>query len=110
MPGAGDLDRRITIQRYTSTTNDFNEEVKSWADLTTVWAMRRDASDGERVTAGKEGAFLMSRFTVRSSSKTRTVTPADRLSYDGAVWNIRGAKETQDGRKRFIEITATRKA
>ncbi|WEX07374.1 phage head closure protein [Chelativorans sp. AA-79] len=107
MPGAGKLDRRITIQRATSVPNDLNEPVKTWVDLKTVWARRTDASDGERFAAGQVGSSLTTRFVVRSSSVTKTVSPLDRLSY-GGIWNIKGVKETAEGRNRFIEITATR--
>lgn len=108
MPGAGKLDRRTTVQRFTSTRNDLNEEVRTWADLTTVWAQRRDASDGERFAADQVGSYLMTRFVVRSSSVTRAVTPVDRIEYDGTLWNIKGVKETIQGRNRFIEITAVK--
>lgn len=106
---AGSLDRRITIQRLTEgAQNGFGEPAETWADLTTVWASREDVRDSEKVAAGQRDTALMSRFVVRSSSVTRTVTAIDQLSYDGGVWNIQGVKETKDGRKRFIEITATR--
>lgn len=50
----------------------------------------------------------MSRFTVRSSATTRDVKATDRLNYDGGIWNIQGLKEADEGRNRFIEITAIR--
>lgn len=111
MTGAGDLDRRITIERFTSTRNEFNEPVETWTALTTVWAQRKDSSDLTKVEylgAEQVGAFHMSRFIIRSSSVTKTVTPVDRISYDGHLWNIKGVKETAEGRNRFIEITAVR--
>lgn len=110
MPGAGKLDRRITIERFTSTRNDFNELIETWATLATVWAQRKDVSDGEKFAAGQVGSSLRSRFVIRSSSVTKTVTPVDRISYDGALWNIHGLKESAEGRNRFIEITAVRNA
>ncbi len=111
MPGAGNLDRRVTIERATSVPNDFNEPVETWAPLAIVWAQRKDSSDvvkTELLGAEQVGAFLMSRFVVRSSTLMRTVTPIDRLNYDGHLWNIKGVKETSEGRNRFIEITAVR--
>jgi SPP1 family predicted phage head-tail adaptor len=110
---AGDLDRRITLQRATATQNELNEDVDTWADVATVWARRRDASDSQKIeymAAGQVGAFIVSRFTVRSSSVTRDVTPVDRLMHEGKVWEIRGVKEADEGRRRFIEITASRDA
>lgn len=110
MPGAGDLDRRIVIQRATVTPNEFNEPVKTWATYTTVWAKRTDVSDGERNAAGQVGAYLMSRFVIRSSTVSKAIKPTDRVSYDSAIWSIKGIKETQDGRNRFLEMTCAKDA
>jgi SPP1 family predicted phage head-tail adaptor len=103
---AQDLDRRITIQRATVTQNELNEDVKTWADLATIWARRRDVSDGEKEAAGQVGASLMTRFMIRSSSQTRDIKPTDQIIHDDREWNIRGIKEANEGRHRFIEITA----
>lgn len=109
MSGAGDLDRRIIVERFSATTNGLNEEVKTWATFINVAAGRSDVSDGERFAAGQVGASLMSRFKIRSSINAKTVTPEDRISYDGDLWNILGIKETKEGRNRFLEITAVRR-
>ncbi len=106
MMEAGDLDRRITFQRAAETSNELNEPIETWTDLVTVWARRRDASDGEKVGAGQVGSTLMSRFVVRSSEITRDVIPTDRIQHDGRLWNIQGIKEVDAGRRRFLEITA----
>lgn len=111
MTTAQNLDRRITFERATSVPNEFNEPVETWTTLATVWAQRKDSSDmvkTELLGAEQLGAFLLSHFVVRSSSTMKTVTPADRIAYDGHLWNIKGTKETAEGRNRFIEITAVR--
>lgn len=105
-----DLDRSLTIQRFTSTSNEFNEPVETWANLMTVRAMRRDASDGEKFAAGQVGSSLRARFVIRSDSKTRTITPVDRAMHEGSTWSIHGIKEANEGRRRFIEITAVKDA
>lgn len=108
---AQDLDRRITLQRASSVNNEFNEPVQTWTDLATVWARRRDASDRQVVevfAAGQVGSFLISRFTVRSNDASRDFKPIDRVLHDGEVWNIKGIKEADEGRRRFLEITAVR--
>lgn len=110
MSKAGELDRRITIQRFTQVDDGYSAGAKVWADLTTVWAGRNDLSDRETVSAGQVNASLIARFKVRSSTVTRTVTAADRISYDGAVWGVQGVKETTEGRKRFLWISTTRQA
>lgn len=109
----GLLDRRISIERRATTRGRFNEPVGEWAEIGSVWAERRDVSDAELLVrasdgfdAGKRGAYLASRFTVRESSFTRGIQTTDRISTDGKLWSIRGIKETRDGRGRFLEITA----
>ncbi len=114
--GSGGLDRRITIQRSTAGTDPFNAESLTWTDYITVSAQRRDFAEGERFAtetraAGQVGSQILARFKVRSNSLTRTITARDRISHDGATWNIKIAPyETLDGRRRFIWITAARDA
>lgn len=110
MPGAGELDRQVTFERSSSVPNSLNEPVLTWSAFLIVSAQRRDVSDGEKLAAGQVGAMLRSRFVIRSSERTRTILPADRIAYDGGVWNIEGIKETSQGRRRFIEVTAARDA
>lgn len=108
MTSAGDIRRRVTIERATITTNPMNEQIKTWADLVTCWAAREDVSDKETIAAGELGASLGARFTVRRNSLTETVTPADRLRHDGAVWNIQAVREKKDAALAFVEIRAAR--
>ncbi|TCL89858.1 head-tail adaptor [Rhizobium sp. PP-WC-2G-219] len=110
---ASQLDRRVTVQRASMVLNAFNEEISTWMDLAKVWARRKDASDSQKIellAAGQVGSFQVSRFTVRSSTLTRSITPVDRIHHDGVVWQINGVKELDEGRHRFIEITASRDA
>lgn len=112
--GAGDLDREVTIQRATSVPNEYNEPVETWADFKTVRAKREDVSDRQRIemlAAGAIGAFSVARFTVRHTPETETIKPVDRLQHEGSIWQIHGVKEaTQQGRFRYIEITAIKDA
>lgn len=102
---AGALDRRITIQRSTRTPDGGGGYTVAWQDLATVSAARIDVSDAEKYAAGRLVSVKLSRFTVRSSSLTRTITAADRFTHESLTWNIDGIKETRDGRKSFLEIT-----
>lgn len=106
MTTAQELDRSITVERSIEVPNELNEPVEMWMTLIVAKARRRDASDGEKVGAGQIGSSLMSRFVVRSSERTRDVRPTDRIQHDGRLWNIQGIKEADEGRRRFLEITA----
>jgi SPP1 family predicted phage head-tail adaptor len=108
MAGAGELDRRITIQRATVTRNEFNEPIESWGDLTTVWAKRRDASAAESYRAQEVGAGITTRFTIRWSMTAATVNPSDRVSFEGRLYNITAVRDV--GRNQWREIDAVARA
>lgn len=110
---SGDLNRKVTVQRATTIYNDFNEPINTWVDIMTRSAKRVDASDSQRIeymSAGQVGAFTLSRFTVRSDSDTRKIKATDRLMHEGSVWNIRGAKEADEGLNKYVEIMAVKDA
>jgi SPP1 family predicted phage head-tail adaptor len=100
---AGDLDRRITIERFTETRDPFNNPVKSWAPLATVWASRADVSDSERLAAQEIGAEITTRFRIRWSRALSDVDPKDRVRFDGRLYDIVGVKEI--ARREGLEIT-----
>ncbi len=106
MTTAQELDRSIAVERCAETENELNEPVVTWSVLVKVRAKRRDASDGEKVSAGQLGATLMTRFVIRSSVTTRKISPTDRIRHDDNIWNIIGIKQADEGRDRFLEITA----
>lgn len=102
---AGKLDRRITLQRFGTTYDQWNQPTEGWADIGKRWAGKQDVSDGEKLRAAQVGATVTTRFQVRYDSLTSTLTSADRIAYDGKVYSITGLKEL--GRRDGIEITAS---
>lgn len=105
---AGKLDRRITLERYTTTYNEFNEPVEAWTTLGRVWASKRDVSDRERVAAAEVSAEISTRFQIRYSSTVADLSPKDRLTYEGRIYNISAVKEI--GRREGLEISAAAEA
>jgi SPP1 family predicted phage head-tail adaptor len=105
---AGKLDRKITLQRFTSTLDEYNEPVKTWSTLATRSASYEPLSDGERFRAGETAANASARFVIRWSSAVSTLNPKDRLQYEGETWQILHVKEI--GRREGIEITAGTRA
>jgi len=104
---AGGMDRRVTFSRATVTNTGLGL-TEAWADLGTVWASRKDVSDGEKAAAGTMQAVVVARFVVRSSTFSRGLTPKDRLTEGGRTFQITGIKEM--GRRDFLEITAEARA
>jgi len=105
---AGKLDRRITLQRFTTTKNEFNEDVQTWADLATVWASKEDIRDSERWQASEVAAEVTTRFRIRWSNTVKDIDPRDRVLFDGRIYAINAVKEI--GRRVGLEITAAARA
>lgn len=55
MTKAGNLDRRITIQRATKINNEFNEPIETWADLATVWRVGVTSAMGRKSGPDRSG-------------------------------------------------------
>lgn len=102
---AGDLDRRITIERATTTTDDFGADTQTWAPLATVWASYKPISDSERMRAAEVGATITARFQIRWG---HDVDVEDRLIFEGRVMSIVAVKEI--GRREGQELTAAGRA
>lgn len=100
----GKLDRRITIQSYTETKNNFGEKEIAWEDEATVWASITYANKGtgEDMAAKRETAMTTVLFTIRFNSAYKD--KKKRLSYDSQIYDIISVKE--EGRRRFLIIEA----
>ena len=98
------FDRTVTLQRATTTQNEYGEEVQAWADLGTVQAKSQPVSDGEKLSAGEVSSTLSARFTIRYDSAWADFSAKDRLVFEGETFDVWGAKPV--GRRDLIEITA----
>lgn len=106
---AGNLDRRITLRRRTLSTDTVTGlPVETWSDFATVWSSWRRASAREILAAAEIGAQATDVFEVRWSSLSATITPLDRLLYQGREYNISDAREI--GRRVGIRLTGTARA
>ena len=93
------MDRQITIQQYTESTNDYGETVKSWSDVATVWAEVKQQSARETWMAGKVAETDMM-FRVRYRSG---IDSTMRVVYDGKNYEITG-EPREIGRRDGLEI------
>lgn len=105
---AGKLDRRITLERFTSTPDAYNEPVLTWTALATRAASYEPLSDGEKFSASETAANTSARFVIRYSAAVADLDPKDRLVFDGVTYEIVRVKHI--GRREGIEITAGARA
>lgn len=104
----GRLDRRITIQKRTVTTDAYNAQEEHWKDIRRESAAYNPGSGSERRIAAQETGEMAATFTVHASALTKAINPADyRIEFDCAIWDIIATAAPDRGR--MIEITARRR-
>tara|TARA_R100001015_G_C4626020_1_gene184814 strand:- start:355 stop:693 length:339 start_codon:yes stop_codon:yes gene_type:complete len=106
----GKSDRRITIQRYTTTTNVYGERRLDYSTLITVWAeLMKTEGITERISTNQDMPVQRVRLKIRSSTDSRGIKADDRVLYDGKYYNIQGIEEVgrQDQLILFCQITGT---
>lgn len=102
---AGDLDRRITIERAITTTDPLGGEVRSWIPVATVWAQVLPDTAEERFRAQEVSASKRTVFNIRWGV---AVTVTDRLDYEGRTFEI--SEVTEIGRRVGQKIRAAARA
>lgn len=106
---AGDMHRRITLQRYDVTFNADNEPNETWTpDAAAIWASWRRASARETLASAEVRAAVSDIFEIRFSSAVSNLNAKDRLVYDGRTYDISGV--TEIGRREGLRIEASARA
>ena len=97
---AGQLDRRITIQSFTTTTDDFGEVVKSFTTLAEVWAKVEEKRGNE----GEDGNQLVATKRVEFFIRYRSdINEQMRIVYNNETYKIETILNA-DVRKAFQKI------
>ncbi|MEN7549315.1 phage head closure protein [Rapidithrix thailandica] len=109
---AGKLDRRITLERFTVTQDDYGQEIKTWEVLASVWAAvnaeSRQTKGNERFEAHQQVAVSEHIFQIRYlPGLTSTTDEKMRIVYRNALYNILDVKEI--GRREGLEIITEKK-
>jgi SPP1 family predicted phage head-tail adaptor len=98
---AGDMDRRVTIEKRTVTTGPFNEQIVTFITLAEVWAEVRQQGGAEFLRAEAITAERRVVFRVRWLAG---VSALDRVVHQGRAHNITEAREV--GRREGLELYA----
>src|SRR3546814_6741718 len=83
----GDMDRRVTLQRFTTTQDEYGEEIQTWTDLATVFAEVRQQGGKEYLAAAttlaeRRVVFFLRWFPgLRSEEHTSELQSLMRISY-----------------------------
>lgn len=100
---AGNLDRSITVQSFTSTVNDYGTPIETWTDVATVRAQIIQSSTEEFLTSGATDETVII-FRTRYFGG---VTTSSQVIYEGDTYNVREVKEI--GRRKGLDLRCDRK-
>ena len=98
----GHLDRRVTLQNYSTTRNVYGELIESYSDYRTVWAKvdfdgGSQSDEFDRITAISKVKFFIRNLDLAD------LTEKTRISYDSKLYYIQAINEIE-GRDSFLEI------
>jgi SPP1 family predicted phage head-tail adaptor len=96
----GDLRHRITLQKFTITTNENGFEIETWEDFKTVWAKVTNLHGREYYVAAAVQAENTVKFTIRYIEGLDT---SMRILFRGRQYNITSI-DNIEYQNRYIEI------
>jgi head-tail adaptor len=101
MTGAGDLNRRLTLEAPSETDDGAGGVTRDYAAAVSIWARLVPLSAGADAAADSLGGALRYRIVVRAGP---VITTRHRLRDGARIFHILAAGPSAD--RRFIEIEA----
>jgi SPP1 family predicted phage head-tail adaptor len=96
---AGDLDQRVTVERFTSTEDELGQPIQTWAPLFTCWAAVEPLTGREYLAA----AALVSEVTARIRMRFRPwMTAQDRVIHNGTTYGIESLIDVRSGNRELV--------
>ena len=98
----GELNKRITLQKPITTTNERGFEIETWENLKTVWAAVSNLHGREYFAAAAVQAESTVKFTIRYLEDLDTTM---RILFQGRQYNITSIDNIKY-QNRYMEIKA----
>ncbi len=98
---AGELDRKVRLERRTTAQNDYGEPIETWVLIAEVWASRAVLSGRELFDSDQIAAELMYKFRMYYRSDLDATC---RIVYGGQNYDIQAVSEL--GRREGLEVIA----
>ena len=103
------MDRIITVRQQTSERDAMNAVKEVWTDLFTTRARAYPAPGTERSVGDERIAFVPTMFELRDESRTRSLSPRNRIVMDGVEYGIQTVLQPERGRNVKVMASAERK-
>ena len=82
---AGQLDQRVTVERFSRTEDELGQPIETWAPLFTCWAAVEPLTGREYIAA----QAAVSEVTAKIRMRFRPwMTAEDRVIHDGTIYGI----------------------
>lgn len=101
MVEVGKLNKRITLQRVSETTDDMGQDKVGWEDYKTIWATVKPYKSSEYNFMGKLKPEITHRIYVRYR---KDITSDMRILYHGRILAITAPPLDIDERHELLEI------
>lgn len=96
---AGQLDQRISVERFTRTEDELGQPIESWAPLFTCWAAVEPLTGREYLAA----QAAVSEVTARIRMRFRPwMTAEDRVIHNGTTYNIVSLIDVRSGHRELV--------
>lgn len=96
---AGKLTKSITIERVTTTVDEYGTPIEGWATVATVRAQIIQSTTEEFMKGWGTSTEAAIVFRIRHLDG---ITPADRVTYDGRAYDLKEIKEL--GRREGLDL------
>ena len=91
----GKLDKRVTIQIYTTSRGDSGEQLEIWTDWQTLWANIKNVGGTESFYSQQLIAMCTHKVLTRYISKTTQEWPLLRMVWEGRILDVIYVDETR---------------
>jgi SPP1 family predicted phage head-tail adaptor len=95
----GQLDQRVSIERFTSEQDELGQPVQAWTPLCTVWAAVEPQAGREFVAAGAAQSELTTKIRIRYLSG---ITSGDRVTHEGKVYDIQSVIDYRSAGREIV--------
>lgn len=96
---AGQLDQRVTVERFTSTTDAWGTPIESWAPLFTCWAAVEPLAGREYIAAQAAQSEVTAKIRIRWRPD---VDSQVRVVHRGKTYDVESVIDPRSERKDLI--------
>ena len=96
---AGQLDQRVTVERYTSTEDELGQPIEAWAPLFDCWAAVEPLNGREFFAASTTLSETTTRIRIRYRPD---LTVIDRINHNGTLYDIQAIINPKSGDRELV--------